>query len=94
MEESKINSITQKHIDVLLGDSETEEHVFWEKELIVSYKLPNGFTISGRAACVDPKNFNLEIGRKIARENAEHQLWQLEGYLLQEKIYSDFLGQS
>jgi hypothetical protein len=89
LKNKSINSITQKHIDALLGDSETEEHVFWEKELIVSYKLPNGFTISGRAACVDPKNFNLEIGRTVARKNAEHQLWQLEGYLLQEQIYFD-----
>lgn len=74
------NRVTQEEIDALLDASETQEHIFWDKELIVSYKLPSGFTIAGRAACIDPANFDLEIGRKVARENAEHQLWQLEGY--------------
>ncbi len=77
------NSVTQDHIDALLNASDTQEHIFWGKELVVSYRLPNGFTISGRAACVDPANFDLEIGRKIARESVEHQLWQFEGYRLQ-----------
>jgi hypothetical protein len=62
--------------------------VFWSKELLVSYKLPNGFIISGRAACVDPTNFNLEVGRTVARKQAETTLWMLEGYLLQDYLYN------
>jgi hypothetical protein len=31
-------------------------------------------------------NFDLEIGRKVAREDAENQLWKLEGYLLQNAL--------
>ena len=79
-------SVTQAQIDKLLDDSQTQEHVFWGKELVVSYRLPCGFTILGRAACVDPANFDLEIGRKFARENAANQLWQLEGYRLQLEV--------
>lgn len=49
--------------------------------------LPNGFTVgSGESACVDPLNFNEELGRKFAKERAEadavNELWKLEGYLL------------
>ncbi len=77
------NSVTQEQINSLLDTADTQEHIFWGKELVVSYRLPNGFTVTGRAACVDPANFDLEIGRKIARESVEHQLWQLEGYRLQ-----------
>lgn len=84
--ETVLNSVTKEHIDRLLDASETQEHVFWGKELIVSYRLPNGFTIAGRAACVDPTNFDLEKGRAIARKDAERQLWELEGYLLQHRI--------
>lgn len=77
------NSVSQSRIDNLLDKAQTQEAVFWEKELVVSYKLSCGFTILGRAACVDPANFDWEIGRKIAREDAESKLWQLEGYRLQ-----------
>jgi Phage protein (N4 Gp49/phage Sf6 gene 66) family len=72
--------VTQEEIDALLDASETQEHTFWEKELIVSYRLPCGFTVSGHAACVDPANFDLKIGQAIAREDAANQLWKLEGY--------------
>jgi len=77
------NTVTQERINFLLDKAETEEAIFWGKELNVSYKLESGFTITGRAACVDPANFDLEIGRHYARENAATQLWALEGYRLQ-----------
>ncbi|WEI10435.1 Gp49 family protein [Acinetobacter soli] len=50
--------------------------------------LKNGFTVTGESACASPENFNAEIGRKIARENARNKIWQLEGYLLKEKLYT------
>ncbi len=78
-----LTKVTQERIDQLLDSAETQECVFWDKELVVSYKIESGFTLLGRAPCVDPKNFDLEIGRKIAREKVEDQLWQLEGYRLQ-----------
>lgn len=84
-----MNKVTIEHINTLLGSAETQEHVFWDKELVVSYKLPSGFTITGRGACVDPKNFDIEIGRKVAREQAEHKLWELEGYMLQNILHRD-----
>ena len=49
--------------------------------------LENGFTVTGESACASPENFNEEIGKKIAYENARNKIWQLEGYLLKEKLY-------
>lgn len=49
--------------------------------------LQNGFTVTGESACASPENFNAEIGRKIAYENARNKIWQLEGYLLKENLY-------
>ncbi len=48
--------------------------------------LRNGFTVTGESACASPENFDAEIGRKIARENAVNKIWMLEGYLLKEKL--------
>lgn len=48
--------------------------------------LKNGFTVTGESACASPENFDPEIGRKIARENARNKIWLLEGYLLRDKL--------
>lgn len=50
--------------------------------------LENGFTVHGESACASPENFNAELGRKIARDNAKNKIWALEGYLLKEKLNS------
>jgi hypothetical protein len=48
--------------------------------------LKNGFNVCGESACASPENFNEEIGRKIARDNARNKIWSLEGYLLRDKL--------
>jgi len=48
--------------------------------------LRNGFTVTGESACASPENFDPEIGRKIARQNAEQKIWPLMGYALKQKL--------
>lgn len=54
--------------------------------------LKNGFTVTGESACASPENFDPEIGKKIAYENARNKIWMLEGYLLKEKLYKSKLS--
>lgn len=49
--------------------------------------LRNGFSVTGEAACVSQENFDPEIGRKVARQNAIQKIWPLEGYLLRQRLY-------
>jgi len=49
--------------------------------------LRNGYTVIGKSACVSPENFDKEIGKKIALNDALTQVWQLEGYLLREQLH-------
>lgn len=56
------------------------------RTVICQLTLRNGFTVDGKSACVSKDNFNQEIGNKIARENAREKIWELEGYLLKEKL--------
>lgn len=44
--------------------------------------LKNGFTVTGESACASPENFDAELGRKIARQNAVNKVWPLMGYEL------------
>lgn len=50
--------------------------------------LRNGFTVTGESACASPENFDPEIGKKIARENAINKIWPLMGYELRSKLAS------
>ena len=48
--------------------------------------LRNGFTVTGESACASPENFDAELGRKIARQNAVQKMWPLMGYALKERL--------
>lgn len=51
--------------------------------------LESGFTVTGESACASPENFDAEIGRKIARDNAVNKVWMLEGYLLKQRLHEE-----
>ena len=48
--------------------------------------LKNGFTVTGESACASPENFDAELGRKIARQNAVAKVWPLMGYELRSQL--------
>ena len=48
--------------------------------------LKNGFTVTGESACASPENFDAELCRKIARQNAVAKVWPLMGYELRSRL--------
>jgi Phage protein (N4 Gp49/phage Sf6 gene 66) family len=77
--------ITPKVIDALI---EIEQYYVFPgtTTTVCALTVHNGYVVIGHSAAASPDNFDLEIGRKIAREDARDQLWALEGYLLREKL--------
>lgn len=73
--------------DILDQIKSAEFHVFQSKQTVCCLTLNNGFTIIGESACVDPANYDADIGNAIAHKNAVNKVWMVEGYLLQEKLY-------
>jgi hypothetical protein len=51
--------------------------------------LRNGFAVTGESACASPENFDAEVGRKIARENAVQKIWPLLGFALKERLHAE-----
>ena len=51
--------------------------------------LRNGFTVTGESACASPENFDAELGRKIARQNAVAKVWPLLGFALKERLHAE-----
>jgi len=74
----------QRIEDVITGE---DYHVFDGTTLTVCcLMLVNGFTVTGESACASPENFDVELGKKIARDNAKQKIWALEGYALRERL--------
>jgi len=48
--------------------------------------MANGFIIIGKSTPADPQNYDAELGKKFATEDAIRQIWALEAYLLREKL--------
>ncbi len=48
--------------------------------------LKNGFTIIGKSAPADARNFDPVLGQKLAYEDAVRQVWPLMGYALRERL--------
>jgi len=83
-----LTKVTQEQISGILEHSEIETfHKIFGKQCMVVVKIPNGFTIVGESACVDPANYDEKIGYDLAIKNVESKLWAFEGYLLQEYLY-------
>lgn len=81
----KAPRLTPAHIDKQIVSS--DYHVFAGTTLTVcAITLRNGFIVTGESAAASPENFDQEIGRKIAYENARNKIWAFEGYLLREKL--------
>ena len=60
----------------------------FETVTLCNVKLDNGFSVRGESACVNPENYNQEIGERIAYDNAFDKLWPLFGFLLAEQNLS------
>lgn len=56
---------------------------------IAAIEMQNGFVLVGKSAPADPNNFDKSLGKQFAMEDAMRQLWQLEGYLLREKLANE-----
>lgn len=68
----------------------TEFHCIGGGTVTVAHiKLDNGFSVRGESACVNPENYNQEIGERIAYDDAFRKLWPLFGFLLAERNYQN-----
>lgn len=52
-------------------------------------KMANGFMVHGVSAPASPTDFDADVGKRYAYDNAFKQLWQLEGYLLRERLHTN-----
>lgn len=73
--------ITEIRYTRLDGTTKTFAHVFIGE-----------FSVTGESACLNPADFDKELGEKYAFENAFEKLWQLEGYHRAREAMDDAKG--
>lgn len=95
---NKQNKVAFEHIQSMIDSLEFKFARVEETTVTGCWAfLPNGFQVAyGESACVDPSNFDFEVGKKYAKERclqaATNKLWELEGYLLATTgVTSDYL---
>jgi hypothetical protein len=87
------NKVTQEDINDIINKSIINASTVGEKTTFVRVTLPNGFEMTESSSCVDPANYNFELGKKLCLENIKRKLWMLEGYVLQQRLYENKVNQ-
>lgn len=54
-----------------------------EKTTVVTARLANGYEITETSSCVDPANYDEELGARLAKQRIRDRVWMLLGFLLQ-----------
>ena len=80
--------VTPEQVEAILADCTISvTHIPNTTTTIAVVFDKDGFSLAvGHSACVDPANFNAELGKEYACKDAVNKardkLWELEGYLL------------
>ena len=82
------NKVSSEHIDWIIDNSKIKEFTMFDKCTVVTCQLPNGFVIVEHSACVDPANYDKNIGYEICMKRIRDKVWELEGYMLHDKVYN------
>lgn len=82
------NTVTPEQVKENMQDVIVRTLVDFDKPTTyVTIRMKNGFTLRESTTCVDPENYNEEIGKEICLKRLEDKVWLLLGYQLQEELY-------
>lgn len=71
--------VTQAEIDLLLNSADVQVRTEFGKCTVVTVRLRNGFILTESSACVDPANYDAELGKRLCLQHIENRLWELAG---------------
>lgn len=78
--------LTPEKIDAVIA-SKTFTVMPSGKCMVCELTLVNGFTVRGEASAVSKANFDAAIGSEVSFKKARDKVWELEGYLLQQRLH-------
>ena len=85
-----MNTVTIEEVKANMQDIICNTAIEFDKPVTyVTVRMKNGFTLRESTTCVDPDNYDEEIGKQICLDRIEDKIWFLLGYALQDKVYKD-----
>ena len=87
MSEIKKNTVTIEEVRANMQDVfVTTLQPFDKPVTFVEVRMLNGFTVRESATCVDPANYDEEIGKQVCLKRIEDKVWMLLGYEKQYEV--------
>ncbi|MDE5916958.1 MAG: hypothetical protein K2G62_02385 [Oscillospiraceae bacterium] len=77
------HKLTEEDIDRFVLASVVDTKTINDKLTGVCVTLPNGWIELEGSACVDPKNYNAELGKKYCLDRVKEKMWKYLGFVLQ-----------
>ena len=74
LEQGKTNFVTTEAVGQSIL-AEQYHHFVGSTVTVCCLTLRNGFTIVGQSACVNPENFDSQLGRVLALDDAKQQVF-------------------
>ena len=80
--------LPKSHIDEIIENSVFEDFKTEHGNCtIVAMTLPNGYTLVESSGCIDPDEYDHELGIQLCKEALRRKVWQVEGYLGMQKFH-------
>jgi hypothetical protein len=79
-------TVTKEKVEEILAGSSLDIVKLGDKTTVVAATLPNGFVVVASSSCVDPENYDENIGVSICKKRIIDKIWELEGYVLQSMV--------
>ncbi len=81
MEEGKTAYVSTESADAAIK-AEHYHHFEGTTVTVCVIELVNGFTVIGKGACANPGNFDAELGKELARDDAYNQIFPHLAFML------------
>lgn len=73
--------VTESMVEDFIGDVEAKR--IDRKTVLAIAETKSGFTQYETASCVDPANFDMEVGKSICVDRMKSTLWECLGFVVQ-----------
>lgn len=95
--EDQILGVFYQTGDHLLGNADIKVDSYKDTDIfdrakimtVCTIMLKNGWMVIGQSTPASPENFNPELGKTLAYDQAFKQLWPLMGFALKQQLYEN-----
>ena len=80
-------SVDINWIDKIVNESQINVTTVFDKCTVVACKLPSGFVIVESSACIDPKNYDKDLGVDICLNRIRDRICEMEAYKVSDEMW-------